>query len=380
MLNRHAAGFDPRDLDAAGLVPVAGPDDLDRARREVGAVMVHPQVIAYIVDVVRATRLSPSLQIGVSPRGATAILRTARAWAWLSGREYVSPDDVKALAFPTLRHRVSLRPEAELEGVTTDSVIESILATVPVPAWCTVILTWRAGLLAAAAVVAVAIAGSWPAALVATGVLVLVVGLDLLLGASPAAVRVRRGGDTSVRLGEEAHTELTADQPRPPRPGLHRPGRLDAVRGRPRRGAAGPDPRPAAAAPDLTLRPTRRGDRRAGPVVIRALGPLRVAGRQAEHDGAVDGPRAAAVLRPQAPAQPAGPAARAGRPGHHPAARAGHRVRQPARVRPRRRRPLHRLAGHRAVHDRGGADLAAGARPPRADRAGLGPDLGRPGR
>ena len=104
-----------------------------QARRELAAVIIHPQVLAYIVDVVRATRLSPSLQIGVSPRGATAILRTARAWAWLSGRDYVSPDDVKALAFPTLRHRVSLRPEAELEGVTTDAVIESILATVPVP-------------------------------------------------------------------------------------------------------------------------------------------------------------------------------------------------------------------------------------------------------
>jgi MoxR-like ATPase len=133
VLNRHAQGFDPRDLDAAGLLPVAGPEDLDRARRELSAVIVHPQVMAYIVDVVRATRLSPSLQIGVSPRGATAILRTARAWAWLSGREYVSPDDIKALAFPTLRHRVSLRPEAELEGVTADAVIESILATVPVP-------------------------------------------------------------------------------------------------------------------------------------------------------------------------------------------------------------------------------------------------------
>jgi MoxR-like ATPase len=133
VLNRHAQGFDPRDLDAAGLLPVAGPEDLDRARRELSAVIIHPQVTAYIVDVVRATRLSPSLQIGVSPRGATAILRTARAWAWLSGREYVSPDDIKALAFPTLRHRVSLRPEAELEGVTADAVIESILATVPVP-------------------------------------------------------------------------------------------------------------------------------------------------------------------------------------------------------------------------------------------------------
>ena len=133
VLNRHAHGFDPRDLDAAGLVPVAGAADLAQARREMGAVIIHPQVLAYIVDVVRATRMSPSLQIGVSPRGATAILNTSRAWAWLSGRDYVSPDDIKALAFPTLRHRVSLRPEAELEGVTSDSVIESILATVPVP-------------------------------------------------------------------------------------------------------------------------------------------------------------------------------------------------------------------------------------------------------
>ncbi|WP_246187033.1 AAA family ATPase [Microlunatus speluncae] len=133
ILNRHAHGFDPRDLEAAGLSPVASSEDLWQARRETQAVLVQPQVQAYIVDVVRATRQSPSLQLGVSPRGATAILNTARAWAWLSGRDYVSPDDVKALAFATLRHRVALRAEAELEGVTADSVIESILATVPVP-------------------------------------------------------------------------------------------------------------------------------------------------------------------------------------------------------------------------------------------------------
>jgi len=133
VLHRHAHGFDPRNLEAAGLVAVAGPADLELARREVGAVIIQPQVLAYIVDLIRATRVSPSLQIGVSPRGATAIMNTARAWAWLSGRDYVSPDDVKALAFPTLRHRVSLRAEAELEGVTSDAVIESILATVPVP-------------------------------------------------------------------------------------------------------------------------------------------------------------------------------------------------------------------------------------------------------
>jgi MoxR-like ATPase len=90
-------------------------------------------VLGYVVDVVRATRSSPSLQLGVSPRGATALLATSRAWAWLSGRDYVTPDDVKALARPSLRHRVTLRPEAELEGVTADSVLDTVLSTVPVP-------------------------------------------------------------------------------------------------------------------------------------------------------------------------------------------------------------------------------------------------------
>ncbi|MFD0802957.1 AAA family ATPase, partial [Streptomonospora algeriensis] len=76
---------------------------------------------------------SPSLQLGASPRGATALLRTSRAWAWLSGRDYVTPDDVKALARATLRHRISLRPEAELEGATSAGVLDGVLASVPVP-------------------------------------------------------------------------------------------------------------------------------------------------------------------------------------------------------------------------------------------------------
>ena len=94
---------------------------------------VSPEITGYIVDVCRATRQSPSLRLGVSPRGATALLATSRAWAWLSGRDYVTPDDVKALARPTFRHRVQLRPEAELEGVTADGVLEGVLASVPVP-------------------------------------------------------------------------------------------------------------------------------------------------------------------------------------------------------------------------------------------------------
>ena len=133
VLARHAQGFDPRDLAAAGLRPVAGPEDLAAGRAAVRRVAVREDVLAYIVDLCRATRQSPSLQLGVSPRGATALLAVSRAWAWLSGRDYVIPDDVKAMARPALRHRVEIRPEAELEGVTADAVLESVLATVPVP-------------------------------------------------------------------------------------------------------------------------------------------------------------------------------------------------------------------------------------------------------
>ena len=133
VLARHAAGFDPRNLAAAGVTPVADADVLTRARAEVARVQVSREVLGYAVDVCRATRFSPSLSLGVSPRGATALLRTARAWAWLSGRSFVTPDDIKALAHPTLRHRVQLRAEAELEGVTAEGVLDTVLASVPVP-------------------------------------------------------------------------------------------------------------------------------------------------------------------------------------------------------------------------------------------------------
>ena len=133
MLRRHAEGFDPRDLAGAGLRAVAGPAELAAGRAAAAGVSVAPEVLSYIVDLCRATRSSPSVSLGASPRGATALLRTSRAWAWLSGRDFVTPDDVKALARPTLRHRLALRPEAELEGATTDAVLEGVLATVPVP-------------------------------------------------------------------------------------------------------------------------------------------------------------------------------------------------------------------------------------------------------
>ncbi|MEO7745282.1 MAG: MoxR family ATPase, partial [Actinomycetota bacterium] len=133
VLTRHAGGFDPRHLAAAGVTAVAGPAHLAAGSAAVRTVTVAPEVVGYVVDVARATRSSPSLSLGVSPRGATALLSTARAWAWLAGRDYVTPDDVKALAGPTLRHRMSLRPEAELEGVSVDAVLDGVLASVPVP-------------------------------------------------------------------------------------------------------------------------------------------------------------------------------------------------------------------------------------------------------
>ncbi|MEI2714432.1 MAG: MoxR family ATPase [Nocardioides sp.] len=133
ILRRHAAGFDPRDIAGAGVRPVAGPADIEAGRQAVKTVQVAPEVVSYIVDIARATRISPSLELGVSPRGATALMRTARAWAWLNGRDFVTPDDVKTLAQATLAHRLGLRPEAELEGVDVSQVLSSALGSVPVP-------------------------------------------------------------------------------------------------------------------------------------------------------------------------------------------------------------------------------------------------------
>ncbi len=133
VVRRHAHGFDPRNLTAAGLHAVANAADLAAGTDAVGRVSVSPEVAGYIVDIARATRMSPSLSLGVSPRGATALLATSRAWAWMNGRAFVTPDDVKALAHATLAHRLSLRAEAELEGVGVDAVLSSAIASVPVP-------------------------------------------------------------------------------------------------------------------------------------------------------------------------------------------------------------------------------------------------------
>ncbi|TMK84980.1 MAG: MoxR family ATPase [Actinobacteria bacterium] len=133
ILARHDQGLDPHDLASVGIHPVAGAADLAAARKEVAAVTVDDRVRDYIVTLVRATRDSPSVSLGASPRGATMVLWAAKAWAWLAGKPFVTPDEVKAVALSTLRHRIELRPEVELEGGTPDGVLNGILASVPVP-------------------------------------------------------------------------------------------------------------------------------------------------------------------------------------------------------------------------------------------------------
>jgi MoxR-like ATPase len=133
VLARHDRGLDPHDIVAAGVRPVATAADLAGARRQIDGIRVDPSVLGYIVAITRATRLAPSVTLGVSPRGAAMVLHAAKAWAWLSGRPYVTPDEVKAVIKPCLRHRIELRPELELEGTTIEGVLDGVLASVPVP-------------------------------------------------------------------------------------------------------------------------------------------------------------------------------------------------------------------------------------------------------
>ncbi|RIJ57327.1 MoxR family ATPase [Clavibacter lycopersici] len=133
VLRRHSTGFDPRDLAAAGVRPVLDADGLHRAQAAVREVRVGADVLAYMVDLARATRRSPSVQLGVSPRGSTSLLAASRAWAWLSGFDAVTPDHVQEMVLPVLRHRIALRPEAELEGVSVDAVPRGVMAQVQVP-------------------------------------------------------------------------------------------------------------------------------------------------------------------------------------------------------------------------------------------------------
>jgi len=133
VLARHAAGFNPRDLTAAGVTPVLDAATIALAQADAARVGASADVLGYAVDLARATRQSPSVKLGVSPRGSTALLAAAKAWAWLNGFDAITPDHVQAMTLPVLRHRIQLRPEAELEGVSPDAILRSILQQVQVP-------------------------------------------------------------------------------------------------------------------------------------------------------------------------------------------------------------------------------------------------------
>jgi len=133
ILERSAAGFNPRDLKAAGVTAILDAKQIAAARAEVATVTVSGDVIGYIVDLARGTRQSPSVKLGVSPRGTNALMAAARAWAWLTGSTGVTPDHVQAMALPVWRHRIQLRPEAELEGVSADTILRSVMQQVQVP-------------------------------------------------------------------------------------------------------------------------------------------------------------------------------------------------------------------------------------------------------
>ena len=133
ILRLHLQGRDPQDLEAAGVQAVVGRADLDAATRELAAQTVQEEVMAYLLELVRRTRESPHTTLGASPRAAVALMRCAQIRAAVEGRDYLIPDDVQDMAHPVLRHRIILKPEAEIEGLTVDRLLESVITSVPVP-------------------------------------------------------------------------------------------------------------------------------------------------------------------------------------------------------------------------------------------------------
>jgi len=132
IVSRYEKGFDPRRVEEIALAALE-PGLLDAARREIESVRVEPALHSYVVSLVRRTRDWPAISLGGSPRAAIGLFLVARAMAGMDGRDYLLPDDVKAAALPVLRHRILLKPEADLEGLTRDQVIRQVIGAVEVP-------------------------------------------------------------------------------------------------------------------------------------------------------------------------------------------------------------------------------------------------------
>ena len=133
MLDNYSRGFDAERASDVRPPPVLDESRCRELRAAMDTVRVAPEIREYIADIVRATRDDPSLTLGGSPRASVALFRTARAAALLAGREFATPDDVKQFALPVLRHRVFVSPEAEVEGRSSDDVLDALLTRIVAP-------------------------------------------------------------------------------------------------------------------------------------------------------------------------------------------------------------------------------------------------------
>jgi MoxR-like ATPase len=133
ILRRHLGGLEMTDLGELGLTRVASTADVMAARAALDTVVVDEGLIGYVTAIARATRENAAVSLGASPRAAVSLLVASKAHALLAGRGFVTPDDVKAMAAPSLRHRVVLRPEVEIEGMDVDTALADVLGAVPVP-------------------------------------------------------------------------------------------------------------------------------------------------------------------------------------------------------------------------------------------------------
>jgi len=133
VIARWNAGFNSKRLEEVDIRPLPDPKAILNCRTEVARAQMEPGVQRYAVDLVRRTRAHPFIHYGASPRASVALLLCSKALAAIRGRDFVTPDDVRDVALPVMRHRLTLRAEAELDGVTPDSVITDILKSVEVP-------------------------------------------------------------------------------------------------------------------------------------------------------------------------------------------------------------------------------------------------------
>lgn len=133
ILGRYLEGFEADMPETYGVTPVMDAAGLETLRAAAERIRVEPRIVAYITSIVRSTRDAASLTMGASPRAGVALLKATRAVALLEDRDYVIPDDVKSLAPAVLRHRVSVAPELELEGVTPDMALSALLERIEAP-------------------------------------------------------------------------------------------------------------------------------------------------------------------------------------------------------------------------------------------------------